>query len=70
MFDCPLKHRHVLAQPPTNDSARGATRDDAATVKRSEPETSKAMLNVVKGVFADAQDAVITGHRTVSAVRP
>ncbi|MGF6963863.1 hypothetical protein OKW43_000868 [Paraburkholderia sp. WC7.3g] len=70
MFDCTPKRRHVLAQPPTNDSARGATRDDAATVKRSKPETSKVTLNVVKGVFADAQDAVITGYGTVSAVRP
>lgn len=54
----------VLGQPLTSDSSHGVSRDISIMKK---PKPSRLTATVVKDAFADAQDAVISGYRSVSA---
>jgi ElaB/YqjD/DUF883 family membrane-anchored ribosome-binding protein len=55
----------VLGQPLTNDLSNRVSRDISTVMK--EPESSRLTATVVKDAFADAQDAVMSRYRTVSA---
>jgi ElaB/YqjD/DUF883 family membrane-anchored ribosome-binding protein len=56
----------VLAQPPVTGASTTTAEPEKSDRKR-EAETSRPKLDVIKGVFATAQDAVASGYRTVSS---
>jgi ElaB/YqjD/DUF883 family membrane-anchored ribosome-binding protein len=56
----------VPGQPPLSSSS-SANADSERSELRNEGESSSLTRDVVKGVFANAQDALKSGYRTVSS---
>jgi ElaB/YqjD/DUF883 family membrane-anchored ribosome-binding protein len=62
------KRPAVLAQPPvTSSPTTTAGPGPGQPDMKSEAETSRSKLDVVKGVIASAQDALKNGYATVSS---
>ncbi|TCG03489.1 hypothetical protein BZM27_48075 [Paraburkholderia steynii] len=56
----------VLAQPPADGFVRVATPENAMNDKPNNAGSPTQTLNIARGAFTDARDAVVSGYRTAS----